>query len=153
MPSLRSGCQMCGSNDGTLVRTSGAVYGDHLRPSAAPFRPRSCYLHTRSLIDMHLASTMARKPLKQVCLRTCLMLALSGSSHSTAVFAGRTLRVSAVIRRVAAAYGDANVLVKKAFTPHFLAHFEHHNASSQGQKDAHLKMDHDGTKRAVTRGR
>jgi hypothetical protein len=37
--------------------------------------------------------------------------------------------------------------VKKAFTPHFLAHFDVYKENSQDQKDAHLKMEHNGTKK------
>ena len=35
--------------------------------------------------------------------------------------------------------------MKKAFTPHFLAHFDLYKENSQEQKDAHLKMEHNGT--------
>ena len=40
----------------------------------------------------------------------CVAVKFRRSSRSPALFAGRVLRVSAVYRRAAAAYGDANML-------------------------------------------
>ena len=54
--------------------------------------------------------------------------------------ARRNLRVSALARRIAAAYGDANLLLNKAKMHHSLPFL-----TCQDQKDAHLKMEHDGT--------
>ena len=62
-------------------------------------------------------------------------------------FAQRVLHASALARRVAAAYGDANLSPgpQKRKNARLLVLPEVYKENSQNQKDARLKMEHNGT--------